>query len=88
MSSLYEILQSTGIGDLFRAGSDLANIGLLGLFGTSTVGLSWFAFKAYQREVKRGDLAMAGWQAATEQFERALDLIEKMSNRRRSEDAR
>lgn len=75
------------MGDLFRAGTDLANLGILGLLGAAVVALSWFAFRAYRREELRADQALTGWQAATLQFERALDLIERMQNRRRDEDA-
>lgn len=73
--------------DIFKAGSDLANLGVLGILAVAVILLSLLMYRAYQREVVRADVALAGWQAATTQFERALDLIEKMQSRRRGGDA-
>ena len=88
---MMDLVRQSVLGDLFKAGTDLANLGLLGLLGTIVVLLAWAVYRvtrtAYDREVQRADIAMAGWNNATTQFERALNLIDKMQNRRRSEDA-
>jgi len=76
------------VSDIFQSGTALANLGVLGILGVAVVALCWVVYKAYQREIKRADLALEGWQNATAQFERALDLIEKMQDRRRASDGR
>jgi len=76
------------VNDIFKSGTDLANLGVAGILGAAVIALAYVVYRAYQREIKRTDLALAGWQAATVQFERALELIEKMQNRRRMDDER
>jgi hypothetical protein len=88
MNILVAALRQSGLGDLFQSGSALANLGVLGLLGVAVVFLVWLHIRAYNREIERGDRALAGWDAATTQFERALDLIEKMQNRSRRGDDR
>lgn len=75
------------MGDIFQGGSQLASLGVGGILGVGVLVLGWLHLKAYSREIARGDAAMKGWADATEQFERALNLIEKMQSRRRSGDA-
>ena len=72
--------------DLFRSGTELANLGVLGLLGIAVIALAIVVYKAYQREISRTDVALAGWQNATTQFERALDVIERMQDRHRRTD--
>ena len=72
--------------DLFKSGTDLANAGVLTLLGIAVIALAYVAYKAYKREISRADLALAGWQNATTQFEKALELIKQMQSRRRTGD--
>jgi hypothetical protein len=74
--------------DFFKSGTALANAGVLGILGIAVIALAWVVYQAYQREIRRADTALALAQSATEQFERALDLIEKMNTRRRASDER
>jgi hypothetical protein len=88
MSTLGLLFAQVGIGDLFQSGTALANLGVLGLFGLAVVILGWLHYKSDVREQKRGDAAAELATTLSAQFDRALDLIERMQSRRRNGDAR
>lgn len=69
--------------EVFQSGTALANLGVLGILGTAVVALSVIVYKAYQREIRRADFALEGWNSATAQFERAMDVIDKMNDQKR-----
>lgn len=81
------------IDDLFNASSALGKLGIVGILAMDVIVLAvaW-AFewavprRTFQREVSRADRNLAGWEAATSQFERSLDVIERMQDRRRKTD--
>ncbi len=76
--------------DLTTTIGKLGVLGLLSLFGiTATIAFvrEWVApGAALKRAEARADRNLAGWEAATDQFERALNLIDKMQDRRRASD--
>lgn len=72
--------------DLFDLGSSLGRLGVLGLLGLAVIVIGvgfireWFIpGRAYVRELARAERAIAGWESATKQFERALDVIERLT---------
>lgn len=79
--------------DLFDLGTTLGKLGVLGLLSLMVITISvgfvreWVApGAALKRAEARADRNLAGWEAATDQFERALSLIDKMQDRRRLSD--
>lgn len=80
------VLRTDLLSDLFKSGSDLANLGMLGLMGVGTLVLAYLHYRSDEREERRGDALLKLSQDATLQFERALDLIEKLQNRHRNGD--
>ena len=88
MSPYLAVLRADLLGDLFKAGTDLANLGILGILAVAVIGLTWFAWQSYRREVKRADKAADLAETLSAQFDRALDVLEHQANRRRSGDAR
>jgi hypothetical protein len=82
--------------DLFDLGTTLGRFGVLGLLSLAVITISvgfvreWIAPGAALKRVEtRAERNLAGWEAATSQFERSIDLIEKMQDRqRRSDEAR
>lgn len=79
--------------DLFDLGTTLGKLGVLGLLGLMVITISvgfvreWVApGAALKRAEVRAERNLAGWEAATDQFERSLDLIEKMQDRQRRSD--
>lgn len=86
MSTFLLVLRSSLLSDLFKSGTDLANLGVLGFLGVSVIILGWLHYRSDQREERRGDALLKLSQDATDQFQRALDVIEKMQNRKRNGD--
>lgn len=76
------------LGDLFKAGTDLANLGILGILAVGVVALAFFAWRAYDREVRRADAAADLAVTLSDRFDRALDILERSQSRRRNGDAR
>lgn len=76
------------LGDLFKAGSDLANLGILGILAVAVLALTWFAWQSYRREVQRADKAEMLAGTLSSQFDRALDVMERQASRRRNGDVR
>lgn len=79
--------------DLFDLSTPLGRLtatGLLALFAvlvTMAFIREWVApGQALRRAEARADRNLAGWEAATGQFERSLDLIAKMQDRQRRSD--
>lgn len=79
--------------DLFNAATTLGKLGIVGILALDVIllSVSW-AFelavpgRTFRREVARADRNLVGWEAATTQFERSLDVIERMQDRRRKTD--
>lgn len=87
MSLLFvQIVRASGVADWFTSGSALANLGVGGILGTIVIVLAVLHYRSDRREEARGDAALKGWADATKQFERSLDLIERMQNRKRNGD--
>lgn len=81
------------LSDIFDLGTTLGKLGATGLLALalSCVTLAfvreWVSpGAALKRAEARADRNLAGWEAATDQFERALNVIEKMQDRRRFTD--
>lgn len=73
--------------DILNLSAELSKLGGVGVLALAVVVVGigfireWFVpGRSYLREVARAERALAGWEGATKQFERALDVIEKMAN--------
>lgn len=79
--------------DLFNSATALGKLGIVGILALDVMllGITWvFEWavpgRTFRREVSRADRNLTGWEAATTQFERSLDVIERMQDRRRRTD--
>lgn len=83
--------------DLFNAATGLGKLGIVGILalGVILIGTGFFfemvvPGRTHRRELKRemdrADRNLEGWEDATKQFERSLDVIERMQGRRRATD--
>lgn len=79
--------------DLFNSATGLGKLGIVGILALDVIllGVSWIfevavPGRTFRREASRADRNLAGWEAATTQFERSLDVIERMQDRRRKTD--
>lgn len=79
--------------DLFNAATGLGKLGIVGIVSLDAILLVvvWIfelavPRRTFLREVSRADRNLAGWEASTTQFERSLDVIERMQDRRRKAD--
>lgn len=76
--------------DLFNSATGLGKLGIVGILALDLIvlGTTWVfelavPRRTHLREVARADRYLAGWEAATTQFERSLDLIATMQNQQR-----
>lgn len=74
--------------DLFNSATGLGKLGIIGILALDLIvfGATWVfelavPKRTHLREVARGDRYLAGWEAATTQFERSLDVIDRMQNK-------
>lgn len=76
------------LNDLFDSATGLGKLGIVGIlaFDLIVLGVTWVfelavPRRTHLREVARSDRYLAGWEAATTQFERSLDVIDRMQNK-------
>lgn len=81
--------------DLFNSATGLGKLGIVGILALAVIVLvaTWLFEWAVpgrthrrelKRETERADRNLDGWEAATKQFERSLDVIERMQGRSRA----
>jgi hypothetical protein len=81
------------LNDLFDSATGLGKLGIVGILALDLIVLAttWVfelavPRRTHLREVARADRYLAGWEAATTQFERSLDVIATMQSRQRRGD--